>query len=162
MMRIHFNGINNENSNLQLREIDNILNINNSISDIIKSLKWYLSLKIFKKVKFEAPFKKLVVEDNGEKRIYTFNSVKKVPFYVTNNHYYLEDKNLGILASISREDFKKDPDNTFQDLINQFVEYYDFLYKEYVENIHNDKLSKGAVTLAKKIKSEIKDVSIKS
>ena len=101
MMRIHFNGINNENSNLQLREIDNILNINNSISDIIKSLKWYLSLKIFKKVKFEAPFKKLVVEDNGEKRIYTFNSVKKVPFYVTNNHYYLEDKNLGILASIS-------------------------------------------------------------
>lgn len=47
MMRIYFN---NDNSDLRIRDIDKVLDVNNSISDILQSLKWFLSLKILKKL----------------------------------------------------------------------------------------------------------------
>lgn len=66
------------------------------------------------------------------------------------------------MASVSRDDFKENPDDTFNNLIQQFIEYYDFLYRDYVENVNQENLSKGARNLVKIIESDIDNVSIES
>lgn len=117
-----------------------------------------LEVMVLGETKLSATVDGLVFEN---KNIH-FIKPKTIDIYLSRRYLYLQDEKLNILVYKDREEFRKDSQKTLNSLFVEYIDYYEFLYNEYVINEDQDPLTKDAQEKANLILEEFKSGSFKN